>query len=285
MSRTLAASIGSFRLAAVAVAFGAVGLLVARHPDNPNPPATIITESEAAEAQERIWSVRTDGWVLRVDGADVVLPTVTEHIATLPKLVPHEPRLSPFDHVIKRHAAANGFDWRLIAAVIFEESRFRPNSRSPKGAFGLMQVRDIAADAVGEHRFRLPEDNIRTGVRYLAQLEQMFGDVRPRDRRRFVLAAYNMGPGHVTDAQALARRLGYDALRWEGGLRETLPLLEEPRYYDTLPLGYAQGRNVVRYVDLVLHRFRHYQRLTASAALEELAAIAEESEAQEPEDE
>jgi membrane-bound lytic murein transglycosylase F len=139
-----------------------------------------------------------------------------------------------------------------------------------------MQVRQIAADAVGEYRFKLPEDNIRAGVRYLAHLEDMFSDLPAAARERFILAAYNAGPGHVRDAQTLARRLGYDPARWEGGVREALPLLEEPRYYETLPLGYAQGRSVVRYVELVLHRLRHYQRMTAAATLEGLAAMASE---------
>lgn len=280
MSWAIASSIGSFRLAAAAVAFGAVALLVG-HPDSAASPDP-ISEAKAGAPDDRVWAVRTDGWVLSVDGAEIALPRVSDHIASLPQVVPHAVRLSPFDHVIKRHAAAHGFDWRLIAAIIFEESRFRPNSRSPKGAFGLMQVREIAAEAVGEYRFKLPEDNIRTGVRYLAQLEQTFGDIRSRDRRQIVLAAYNMGPGHVADARALARRLGYDPQLWEGGLREVLPFLEEQRYYDTLPLGYAQGRNVVRYVDLVLHRFRHYQRMTASAALEALAVAADQSDLEEP---
>jgi membrane-bound lytic murein transglycosylase MltF len=229
--------------------------------------------SAAGPASGRVWSVRTDGWVLRIDGAEVPLPGIPDETAIPPKAMTYEVRLSPFDHVIKRHAAGHGFDWQFVAAVIFEESRFQPNSRSPKGAFGLMQVREIAADAVGEYRFKLPEDNIRTGVRYLAHLAELYAPVPERDRARFVLAAYNVGPGHLADAQSLADRTGFDRNRWDGGIRETLPLLEEERYHRSVPQGYAQGRSVVRYVERVMDRYWHYQRLTAAVALEEIAAI------------
>lgn len=271
MALSLASSTGSVRIGALCVAVAAVALLV-QEPHR-NAQAESSHDSATQESQGRVWSLRTDGWVLRVDSADVPLPVVARPSAPVPRFVLRSIKLSPFDHVIKRHAANAGFDWQLIAAVIFEESRFKPGSISPKGAFGLMQVREIAADAVGEYRFKLPEDNIRTGVRYLLHLEEMYVDMPERERQRFVLAAYNGGPGHLADARLLATRLGFDADRWEGGLRETLPLLEEPRYHQTVPLGYAQGRAIVGYVERVLDRYRHYQHLTAAAALEGIAAL------------
>jgi membrane-bound lytic murein transglycosylase F len=245
-------------------------LLRAPHSSDNNPLA--VRSSATAASSGRVWSVRTDGWVLRIDSADVPLPGIPE-AAAVPIPVRAEIKLSPFDYAIQRHAANAGFAWQFVAAVIFEESRFEPNSRSPKGAFGLMQVREIAADTVGEYRFKLPEDNIRTGVRYLAHLNELYADIPARDRSRFVLAAYNAGPGHLADAQTLADRTGFDRNRWDGGIKETLPLLEEERYYPSVPQGYAQGRSVVRYVERVMDRFWHYQRLTAAATLEEIAAL------------
>jgi soluble lytic murein transglycosylase-like protein len=273
MVHGLESAAGFFRLATAFVAFSAV-TLVLQSPDV-SPSATIeLDHDDSISRGGAIWSVRTDGWVLELDVAEVALPRTNRRRAAVPEMVPRVVRLSPFDHVIKRHAGAHDFDWRLIAAIIFEESRFEPSSISPKGAFGLMQVRQIAADAVGEYRFKLPEDNIRAGVRYLAHLEEIFAELPDAVRENFMLAGYNAGPGHVRDAQTLARRLGYDPDRWEGGIRETLPLLEERRYYESVPLGYAQGRSVVRYVELVLHRLRHYQRMTAAATLEGLASMA-----------
>jgi soluble lytic murein transglycosylase-like protein len=268
MSWSFSSSVGSLRLTAMAVALVAIGILLQAPVSGPTP----VTESADAASGSRVWSVRTDGWILRIDGADVALPDIPNP-ANAPRIVSYEVKLSPFDHVIKRHAAAQGFNWQLVAAVIFEESRFEPNSRSPKGAFGLMQVREIAADAVGEYRFKLPEDNIRTGVRYLGHLADIYAAIHERDRGRFILAAYNVGPGHLADAQTLADRTGFDRNRWDGGIKETLPLLEEERYYQTVPQGYAQGSSVIRYVDRVMDRYWHYQRLTAAATLEEIAAV------------
>ncbi len=269
MTRGFVSSVGSLRLGAMSVAAAAITLLL----QSPEQPAAEVAGAAVNQpAGGPVWSVRTDGWVLRIDSADVALPTVADHVRDLPQVVLRAVKLSPFDHVIKRHAADEGFDWQLVAAVIFEESRFKPGSRSPKGAFGLMQVRQVAADAVGEYRFKLPEDNIRTGVRYLRHLDDLYADLPDRERRRFVLAAYNGGLGHLNDARVLADRYGFDRNRWEGGIRETLPLLEESRYYDTVPLGYAQGRAIVRYVERVLDRHRYYEQLTATATLERITA-------------
>lgn len=273
MTWSFASSVGTLRLGAVSVAAVAVVFLL-HDPSTPDADAS-SQPADRTELSGRVWSVRTDGWVLRIDGAEVPLPEVPAPVGLAPRFVLRPAKLSPFDHVIKRHAAEAGFDWQLVAAIIFEESRFQPNSRSPKGAFGLMQVREIAADAVGEYRFKLPEDNVRTGVRYLRHLEDMYADLPARERQRFILAAYNGGPGHVADARTLAVRGGFDQNRWEGGIRETLPLLEEPRYNATVPWGYAQGRGIVRYVERVLERHRYYQRLTVAAALEEIAAMDE----------
>jgi membrane-bound lytic murein transglycosylase F len=171
--------------------------------------------------------------------------------------------LSLFDAIIQRHARKEGFDWRLIAAIISEESRFNPRSRSVRDAYGLMQVREIAARAVGEKSFKTPEDNVRTGVRYLQHLRKMFWKSPLQDRRKLMLAAYHMGPSHVRDAQKLARRRGYDPHRWNGSMEIVLPLLEEPRVYATLAHGYARGKLTVAYVQRVLERFHDYRSRTA----------------------
>jgi len=104
-------------------------------------------------------------------------------------------------------------------------------------------------------------------VRYLRQLDEMFQQVRGLDRLKFVLAAYNIGPGHVRDAQMLARRFGYDPYRWDDAVAVMLPLLEEPAIYETLPLGFGRGSTTVAYVSRVLDRFQHYRR-TAPARSE-----------------
>jgi membrane-bound lytic murein transglycosylase F len=220
--------------------------------------------------------MRVGGWYIRIDGgaADGVGAISEEPPvpvpASLPRatLVPSAPKAAPisaFDPLIVHQAAAEGVDWRLIAAIISEESGFNPNSRSDKGAYGLMQVRPIAAEAVGETHFTAPEDNIRTGVRYLRLLDEIFQAAPGNERLSLVLAAYNMGPGHVHDAQDVARRFGFDPNRWGNAVERMLPLLELPTIYTTLPNGYAKGRDTVAYVQRILDRYQRYKHQTATA--------------------
>ncbi len=204
------------------------------------------------------WSVVVAGWYIELDRVEGQRsPTLDAEIdaeSAAPSL------LSPYDQLIGKYAEAAGLDWRLVAAVIYEESRFQPDSVSDAGAYGLMQVRPIAAREVGELSFREPEANIRTGVRYLQRLEREYQAARDRDRQALMLAAYNMGTGHLQDAQALARRFGYDPFRWDGAMDVMVSLLEEPQVYEHLQNGFAQGRAVVDYVDRVLRRYAVYRR-------------------------
>ena len=269
---------GVLRLTAVAASMASVAVLLR---DNPTDPVNLPTDLAAADAPAQVaaaetapgsWSLRANGWYIRVDGvhADIAAPA--------PPPVSHAPvpvsrpvvslvaAISPFDQLIAHHAKAEGFDWRLIAALIFEESRFNPTVESDKGAYGLMQVRPIAAHAVGTDRFQLPNDNLSAGVRYLRLLDEQFGDANERDRIGLVLAAYNMGPGHVRDAQRLALRFGFDPNRWEGHMDRILPLPELPSIYTKLPNGFAKGRDTVAYVRRTIERYHRYQHQSPGAA-------------------
>ncbi|MBX3026321.1 transglycosylase SLT domain-containing protein [bacterium] len=199
------------------------------------------------------WSVQIDGWTIKVD--EVVKQAI-------PELEPEyvRPVLSSYDEMIARHAEAAGLDWRFVSAVIYEESRFDADSRSSAGAVGLMQVMPAAAEDVGELRFHEPEANVRTGVRYLQRLVREYAAAPERDRLALMLAAYNMGMGHVRDAQELARRFGYDPLRWDGAMDVMVGLLEEPQVASATRHGFAQGRAVVGYVERILNRYASYRR-------------------------
>jgi membrane-bound lytic murein transglycosylase MltF len=235
----------------------------------PAPQAQEVSVPQPPESHA--WRLHTGGWYIRVDGTEIAIPTFDEQTAAPPR-ASLAVSLSPFDHLIVHHAAAEGFDWRLIAAVIFEESRFDPSSRSDKGAYGLMQVRPIAAEAVGAESFKTPDDNVRTGVRYLRQLDEMFHEARGGDRLGLVLAAYNVGPGHVRDAQLLARNFGYDQNRWRDGIDLMLPLLEEPAIYEQLPNGFARGSGTVAYVERILQRYNRYKREVPARDTEAVSA-------------
>lgn len=255
-----------YRRALPAVLGMAIGMLTqpgshALHVPRAEPPPSPAAVAAGPPASGA-WALRINGWYIQVDGRSIAEPSSSPQGARQPRAT-FAWSISPFDRLIVHHAKEEGFDWRLIAALIFEESRFNPTSQSTRGAYGLMQVRPIAAEAVGARRFKAPDDNVRTGIRYLRQLDDAFSGAAGRDRLCLVLAAYNMGPGHVRDAQQVARHLGLDPNRWRGAMDVVLPLLEDPTVYTQLPNGYAQGRETVRYVRRILKRYDRYRRATA----------------------
>lgn len=221
-----------------------------------------VPESDRqAEQGPEHWIIRVDGWALTFDQMTAVERPVAEpEAAEEDSAVPEHDYGSPYDHLIAKHAAKAGLDWRMVSALIYEESRFNPDLESDDGAYGLMQVREIAAREVGSSAFREPEANIRTGVRYLKYLGKMFADAVERDRMALVLAAYNIGPGHVQDAQTLALRYGYDPLRWDGCVELMLPLLERSAIHSSLPNGFARGRRTVSFVNRILDRYSRSRR-------------------------
>jgi membrane-bound lytic murein transglycosylase F len=176
----------------------------------------------------------------------------------------HRASVESYRGILVRHAASSGYDWRLLAAVIAHESGFDPTAVSPKGAVGLMQVMPATAEFLGFSRLEDPEANLRAGVGYLRSLSGLFPESSGEDRIAMVLTAYLIGPGHVRDAQALAREVGLDPNVWWGGLEEVLPLLEDPHFHERLRYGYARGSHAVDYVYRVFRLHRSFAGLTAA---------------------
>lgn len=247
---------------AVVVLLG--GVLEARRSGIADRGPLLEDEPAAYEPHPERVAVLVDGWVIEVDGVapgESPAPAVQRpEVLRVARTQRPVAALSRYDDLIHWHAVSHGLDWRLVTALIQEESGFRPEAVSPKGAIGLMQVRAIAARDVGETDFSAPSDNIRTGVRYLRRLEGVFAAAAEgRDRLALVLAAYNMGPAHVQDAQILARHYGYDPHRWDNAMALMLPLLEDPRFHRRLPSGYARGRATVTYVERILNRYERFK--------------------------
>ena len=180
--------------------------------------------------------------------------------ASTESAIAHTERIIRYAPVIAKYSAAAGLDWRLVAAVIFEESTFHEKAVSPSGAQGLMQLMPGISAEVGVANISRPEANIQAGVLYLRRLADQFPEGRQSDRLAMVLASYLLGPGHVIDAQSLARGLGLDPRIWRRGLEETLPLLEDARFHTGTRLGYAHGRLAVDYVNRILERYQLYKQ-------------------------
>ena len=175
-------------------------------------------------------------------------------------ILPRAERISRYSRMIAKYSAAAGLDWRLVAALIFEESSFEEKAVSAAGARGLMQLMPAASAAVGVTNITGPEANIQAGVLYLRRLSDQFHEAPAEDRAAMTLAAYLLGPGHVVDAQDLARELGLNPRSWRRGLEETLPLLEDQRFYGHTRLGFAHGRQAVEYANRILERYELYRQ-------------------------
>lgn len=173
--------------------------------------------------------------------------------------LPFVQKISQYKGVIAKYSEAAGFDWRLVAALISEESSFEEDAVSGAGAQGLMQLMPGIPAEVGVASISSPEANIQAGVRYLSRLSEQFAEARPADRLALVLASYLLGPGHVVDAQEIARELGLNPQCWQRGLEETLPLLEDERFFRETRLGFARGRHAVGYVNRILGRYEIYR--------------------------
>jgi membrane-bound lytic murein transglycosylase F len=170
--------------------------------------------------------------------------------------------LSRYDDLIKRYARHIGWDWRLLASLIYEESGFNNESCSWAGAEGLMQLMPATGYRFGATELGDPEDNIYAGTAYLNWLEKFWSNIPSEERIFFVLASYNVGEAHVQDAMRLTRKHGGDPYKWSGNVEEYLRLKSKPVYYnDTLcKSGYCRGEVTVNYVKAVLERYHHYRQ-------------------------
>ncbi len=170
-------------------------------------------------------------------------------------------RLPRYRDLIRDISQEYGFDWRLVAAVIYQESQFNPYARSFTGVRGLMQITLTTAREMGIKNRLDPKQSIKAGVRYLSWLYNRWSKISDNeDRLKFTLASYNVGYYHVMDAQRIAKQIGLDPTKWDS-LKKTLPLLAYPKYYKKTRYGYARGWEPVRFVDRVMLYYdilRHY---------------------------
>jgi membrane-bound lytic murein transglycosylase F len=158
----------------------------------------------------------------------------------------------------------HGFDWRLIAAQMYQESRFDPLARSYAGALGLLQILPRTARQVGVDDPYDPESGISAGVRYLAWTRDRFPKELPPDERAwFALAAYNAGSGHVNDARRIAVEEGLDPERWFGQVETAMLLKRKPEYARRSRFGYCRCGEPVQYVREIRQRYQAYTRVAA----------------------
>ncbi len=161
-----------------------------------------------------------------------------------------------YDPIFRRYAPTINWDWRLLAAQAYTESRFNPRARSFAGARGLMQIMPRTGRSYGLRNANDPEQSVRAAVSYLDDLDRMFAPKisDPVERKKFVLASYNAGQGHIFDAMRLAEKMGLDSTKWEDNVEKTVLMLANPAHYNdsVVKYGYLRGRETHDYVDRIM---------------------------------
>ena len=174
-------------------------------------------------------------------------------------------KISAYDDIIKRYSKSIDWDWRLLASLIYQESRFNPTVRSWAGAYGLMQLMPNTGERFGANSKSPPATQIRAGVGFLKWLDNYFINKIPDEdeRIKFILASYNVGLGHVQDAMMLAEKNNKNKYIWNNNVDYYLLNKSNPKYYrdPDVKYGYCRGQETYEYVHSILNRYEHYQNI------------------------
>jgi len=163
-----------------------------------------------------------------------------------------ESRLPEYKPLIYKEAMEYGLDWKLIAAIVYQESQFDPEAVSLNNVRGLMQVTSATAEEMGVSDRHEPSESLKAGIRYLNKMTKKFEYLEDdHERILFSLASYNVGYGHISDAVKIAEDMGLDPTKWQN-LKKALPLLSKPNYYTKARYGYTRGLESVQYVERIL---------------------------------
>ncbi len=172
-----------------------------------------------------------------------------DYVGTRKYLAHIEQRLPQYRDSFMTAADNVGIDWRLLAAIGYQESHWDPDAVSPTGVRGLMMLTHAAASDVGIENRRDPEQSIAGGAEYLSSIiERIPEQVAEPDRTWLALAAYNVGLGHLEDARILTQKNKGDADHWVD-IKKNLPLLSKKKWFSQTRYGYARGWEPVRYVE------------------------------------
>ncbi|MCB0481193.1 MAG: transporter substrate-binding domain-containing protein [Flavobacteriales bacterium] len=175
--------------------------------------------------------------------------------------------ISPFDDLIKKYAKSINWDWRLLASLIYQESKFDTAAESWTGATGLMQLIPSTAEDYGLDSMSITnaQANLEAGSKYLKRLDKIWQKSISDSiqRTKFVLASYNVGVGHIIDAKKLAAKYGHNPLMWDENVELYILKKSDVEFYtDTIcQHGYCRGQEPYDYVKEVYGRYLHYCNL------------------------
>lgn len=186
--------------------------------------------------------------------------SVVRHVYT-PMLDRKAGIISKFDAYFQQYSSLARLDWRLIAALCYQESCFDPRAHSWAGARGLMQIMPGTAAQLGlpEESIYNPEENIAAGAKLLGLLKGRFSDIPENQRNNFILASYNGGSFHIRDAMRLTKKYGGNPYNWNEVCEYVLKLSDPTYYRDPVVVnGYMRGAETVDYVRRIQNRYAQY---------------------------
>jgi len=171
-------------------------------------------------------------------------------------------KISPYDEIIKSASQRHNWDWRLVAAIIYQESRFQLNLESFAGAYGLMQFMPYVGPSYGVYPDSPVDVQINGGVRKLVKDYAAWPNIPDSIQRlKFAMASYNAGKGHILDAQRLAEKYGKDPLIWDENVEIYVRELSDPQYYrdPVVRNGYMRGSETYNYIRDTYARYLEYR--------------------------
>jgi len=230
-------------------------LRVAFSIDDPKPLAWALPRSEDTslynEVEKFFQDIRADGTLAQLIDRNYGHVQDFDYVETRRYLAHIESRLPAYQSMFRKAADETGMDWRLLAAIGYQESHWNPEAKSPTGVRGIMMLTRDTMRQLGLEERITPENSIIGGARYINLMKSKIPKRIPEpDRTWLALAAYNIGFGHLEDARILTQRQGGDPDKWVD-VQNHLPLLSEKKWYDKTRHGYARGREPVRYVENV----------------------------------
>ncbi len=174
-------------------------------------------------------------------------------------------KISKYDNEIKKISKIIGWDWRLLASLIYQESNFHPEIVGWSGAFGIMQMMPETAHKFGVNQESTIAEQIKAGVKYEMLIDKLLPKEisNPEERIKFMLASYNAGFEHVMDARNLTKKFGKDPNKWTNNVEYYMKMKSKSKYYNdpVVKFGYSRGSETYRFVNEILERYNHYKNI------------------------
>jgi len=234
--------------------------------------------------QKIAWAVRKkspllnaelDNWIKKREKSNESILTYNKYFKNAKKTVNRAENnrlaysggvISPYDELIKKYSKKIGWDWQLLAAMVYQESHFSPTANSWAGATGLMQLVPGTAKRYGlDSLSQTAEQSLIAGTNYIIDLDNYWKDKisYKEERIKFILASYNIGLGHVIDARNIASKYGKDPNLWFHNVEYMVLQKSNPKVYNDpiVKCGYCRGQETFMYVKEILNRYENYLRI------------------------